>query len=111
MKKSVALFLVFILFFSIANLAFAVEIKNPIKADSFPKLLTDIADVVGTVVASVAVLMFIVAGIFFLISAGNPNMITRARTALGYAIVGLVVGLAAKGIVLLIEKIIGVPGT
>lgn len=112
MNKKIVLLFVVISLVGLANLAFAQTVENPLKGiNDFPALLGKIADVVGTIIGSLAILMLIVAGIFFLLSAGNPNMITRAKAALTYAIIGAVIGLAAKGIVLLVEKVIGVPGT
>lgn len=112
MNKKIVLIFVIVGFFGLASLTFAQTVENPLRGiNDFPTLLKKIAQVVGGVVAALAVVMLIIAGIFFLLSAGNPNMITRAKAALTYAIIGIVVGLAAEGIVLLIEKIIGVPGT
>jgi NAD/NADP transhydrogenase beta subunit len=51
--------------------------------------------------------MIIVAGIFYLTSAGNPQRIETAKKALIYAIAGIAIGLAATAIVNIIKNVIG----
>lgn len=87
------------------------KICNPLTGvNNFGDLLEKIAVGVGAVVASLAVLMLIIAGILFLISAGNPTMLTRAKQALTYAIIGAAIALAASGLVALLKNIIGAGG-
>lgn len=73
---------------------------------SFPDLLLKIAQGVGELVASLAVIMIIWAGILYLTSGGSPEKINKAKAALTYAIIGIIVGLAATGIVQIILGII-----
>ena len=85
-----------------------VKLQNPLKGiEDFPTLLSTIADAITPIVASLALLMLIIAGIFFLLSAGKPEMLTMAKQALSYAIIGAAIGLAAAGLVALLKKIIG----
>lgn len=109
-KKIIYLFAILGLFcLAVPVLAQTVTLTNPLKGiDTFPALLTKIAGAIAPIIASLAVLMLIIAGIIFLISAGNPNMLSKAKAALTYAIIGAVVALAAAGIVELIKKVIGV---
>ena len=51
--------------------------------------------------------MFVVAGILFVSSAGDPTRVTKAKNALLYAIIGLTVALAGEGLIQLIKLIIG----
>jgi len=53
--------------------------------------------------------MIIVAGIFYATSAGNPEGVNKAKAALTYAVIGIVIGLAASGIVVIIKTILGIP--
>jgi protein-S-isoprenylcysteine O-methyltransferase Ste14 len=108
-KKLIHLFSVISLLFS-ANIVFAqVTIPNPLNGvNTFGDLLLRIAGGVGTVVASIGTIMIIWAGILYLTSAGSPEKMTKAKTALTYAIIGIVVGLAATAIVQIIEQIIRV---
>jgi len=85
----------------------SVCIENPIRFDTFPALLGAIAKGVATIIGGLGVIMIIYAGILFLISAGDPGRLGKAKTALGYAIIGIAVALAATGIIELIKTIIG----
>lgn len=87
-----------------------VEIRNPLEpggVNNFGDLLGKIAIGVGTLIATLGVIMIIVAGILYLTSAGSPERIGTAKKALIYAIVGIAIGLAANVIVSIIKGIIG----
>jgi len=106
-KKITHLFLSLTLLF-LASPVFADKVENPLKGiNTFPQLLEKIALVVGGIVGSLAVVMLIVSGIYFLLSAGSPNMLGRAKSSLTYAVIGGAVALAAAGIVALLKAIIG----
>lgn len=77
------------------------------KAGSFEKILEEIAKIVGGIVGSVATIMFVISGIMFLLSGGNPNMIQKAKSCLLYAVIGAVVALSATIIAATITTIIG----
>ncbi len=92
----------------LASPVLADQLQNPLGGiNTFPALLSQIASAIAPIIGSLAVLMLIIAGIFFLLSAGNPAMLGRAKTALAYAIIGAAIGLAAVGLVALIKTIIG----
>jgi len=55
-----------------------------------------------------AVVIFIYAGILFAISNGDPGKITRARQAVIIAIVGIIIGVAAKFAEGFIKYLLGV---
>lgn len=65
---------------------------------SFGELLEKIAGVAGSIVGAVSILMFVIAGILFMTSAGSPERIQSAKSALMYAVLGAIIALAAKGI-------------
>ena len=50
------------------------------------------------ITGAVAVIMIIVAGVFYVISSGDSGKVARAKNMITYAVVGLVVILAAFGI-------------
>lgn len=87
--------------------SYAAQLANPIGASDFSELLTDIADAIGTLIATLGGIMILVAGILYLTSAGNPEKIATAKKALIYAITGIVIGLAAGAIVDIIKENIG----
>lgn len=91
---------------NILNLASAATIPDPLGGVDFPQLLGNIAKGVGMLVASLGVIMIIVAGILYLTSAGNPQRTETAKKALLYAVIGIAIGLAANGLVEIILKII-----
>lgn len=86
----------------------AVTIPDPLGGTTFGGLLTKIASGVGGLIASLGAIMIIVAAIFYLTSAGNPQRMGVAKTALIYAIAGIVIGLAAEAIVMVVKEIVGV---
>jgi hypothetical protein len=110
MNKKAVYLIAFAGLLSLASSVFAqITIPNPLKGvDSFGDLLAKIADGVGTVIAALGTIMIIVAGILYLTSAGSPERMTKAKTALVYAIAGIVIGLAAHVIVKVIKEVIGV---
>jgi hypothetical protein len=54
------------------------------------------------IVAALAVLMIVIAGFRYTLTQGNPQEISRARSTILYAVIGLVVALAAEAIVALV---------
>lgn len=111
MKNSKKLVILSILVLSLSyipGLAFAVQIENPLKANNFGELLLSIAGAAGALIASLGTIMIIVAGILYLLSAGSQERMTKAKSALVYAIVGIVIGLAATAIVEVIKGLLGV---
>jgi len=84
--------------FLLASFALAQSIPNYGPTD-FKTLFTGIAKVVGDVIGSLGTIMFIVSGIFFATSAGNPQRIETAKKTLLYAVAGMVIGFGASAIV------------
>jgi len=54
-----------------------------------------------------AIIAFVIAGIMYLISAGNENMQEKAKKAMIYAIVGVIVGLIGYVMVQAVESWLG----
>jgi|GEM_PF-656004 len=52
-------------------------------------------------------IFIVIAAFQFLTAGGNPDSVTRARNTLTYALVGVALGVLAKGLVLLIVKMMG----
>lgn len=108
MKKVYIFSIVAIGLLCMAPLAFAQSITNPIKYGDFTDLLTNgILPAVAGIVGSLATVMIIVAGIFYLTSAGSPERVGTAKKALMYAIIGIVIAIAAGTIATIIKGIIG----
>jgi len=106
-KRKITVFIIFISLFCLASFSYAQNIVNPLKVDTFDDLFANIIKTVGKLIAGVGTIMLIVAGILYVTSAGSPERIGKAKTALIYAVAGMAIGLAADGIVELIKSAIG----
>jgi len=94
---------VLILSVSLLCLASFISAQSITPPSGIPQDLTEIIENigkgVGTIITALGATMIIVAGILYLISAGSPEKIGTAKKALIYAIIGIVLGLAASSIV------------
>lgn len=61
--------------------------------------LNDILRIVFAVLAALAVLFIVIAGLRFITAQGNPQEISKAKSTIAYALVGLLVALLAEAIV------------
>ncbi|MDO8592916.1 MAG: pilin [bacterium] len=75
-------------------------------ASAAVKISTFILGLVG----SLALLAFIVGGLMWLLSAGNPEWVTRGKQAIIGAVVGLVIVFTSYMIIQLVFSALGVPG-
>lgn len=110
------LFVIFVsLEFALPVLAGVIALPNPLCPggggagciSSFPDLISAITTYISAVIGSLAVVMFIWAGILFLTSAGNEGRLGSARKALWWAVIGTAIALAGAGLVAVIRYIIG----
>jgi len=74
--------------------------------DNFVALLTGIAGAVAGLVGTVGTIMIIVAGIFYLTSAGNPQRMEVAKKTLIYAVVGIAIALSVDAIIAIVKTAI-----
>lgn len=72
-----------------------------------PTLIGKITDYVLTFIGALATLMFVWAGILFVVSGGDEGKVTKARNALMWAAIGLGIALAGKGLLAVIREVIG----
>lgn len=63
--------------------------------------------IVFAVTASVALLMIVIAGFRYIIARGDSNAVAQARNTILYAVIGLLVSLAAFSIVTFVLRGIG----
>lgn len=77
--------------------------------DSLPSLITAIGSYIMTLIGSVAVLVFIWAGMLFLWSAWEPSKLNDAKKAVWYAIIGIAIALSGQGLLSVIQAVIRVP--
>src|SRR3989344_2778327 len=83
-----------------------VRLINPAGFTSFPQLLCIIAKFIFTLSVPVAILMILYSGFMFLTAAGSPERIRAGKNALVYAVVGIIVAIAAQGMVLVISNFV-----
>ena len=107
MNKKIVNLVIFVCLFCVASFALAQQITDPLGGTTFPQLLTRIANKVGEFIAGLSVIMLIVAGIFYLTSAGSPERVGVAKKTLLYAIVGMVIGIAASAIATAVCGVLG----
>ncbi|TSC94669.1 MAG: Uncharacterized protein CEN87_390 [Parcubacteria group bacterium Licking1014_1] len=111
MKKTFIYLSALISLLPLLNMALAAKpivIANPLLGvNSISELLTKIFTAVAGLVGILSVIMLIIAGILFVTSAGNPERVGSAKKAFFYAIIGIIVALAATAISSTILYIIG----
>lgn len=118
MEKNLILLFVFVTFLSLAGFVAAntVTIPNPLClggpgskgcVNSFEALISSITVYVSAVIGSLAVLMFVVSGIMFVASGGNPGRIESAKKTAIYAAVGAAIALSGNALVQVVRAVIG----
>ena len=74
--------------------------------DSFPLLINKIITYISNIIGALAVLMFVISGIYFVASGGNPEKANKAKQIAIYAAVGLGIALAGRGLVEVVQEVI-----
>ena len=108
MKKNLILLFVTLIFLgsAVSISAQVITLPNPLAVDNFTDLIANIVTYITGLIAGIAVLVFIWAGILYLTSGANPSNIQKANKAVLYAIIGLGIALAGTGLIVLIQTII-----
>lgn len=102
--------LLFIIFFLVPLIAGAGALTgaltDPLGGQTFGQVIEKIARTVARVLIPAGGIMIIISGILFLLSAGNPGLLSKAKICFIYAAVGLVIGAAAGGLVRIVQNLI-----
>ena len=61
------------------------------------------------VFTAIAVIMLVIAGILFLTAQGNPEQVSKARSAFLWGVVGVVVAIIAYSIIAIVGSVISLP--
>lgn len=69
------------------------------RAPAFTKLIQSIINILLFLIGAIAVIMIIIGGIRYVVSAGDQGQITGAKNTILYAVVGLVIAIMAYAIV------------
>jgi hypothetical protein len=98
--KKIILSLTLLSLLVVPVMAFA---QPSVTISSINQLVEAIKNPLWVIFGLIALVAFVVAGILFLTSNGEPEKITKARTSFLWGIVGVVVGIVAYSIVTIIE--------
>ena len=103
------------LIFSMASITKAngienlITIRNPLtEGTQFEDIVDNLVDFVFNIVIVLAPLTTIVAGFLFVTAGGNLEQINRAKAMIVWSIVGFLIILLAKGIMSVIQSLLGV---
>jgi len=83
----------------------SVCITNPVEANTFEELINAIIDFLWLFALAVVPAVIIIAGYFFVTSAGDPAKVSQAKKMVLYALIGLLIIGMSKGIVTLIQEV------
>lgn len=99
--------LAMIIFLPTVTLA-SISLPDPLGGtiSSFTDLIQKIIDYIAGIIGTLAVLMFVIAGIYFVTSAGDSSKVKRAKEIVIYASIGVGVALAAGGLIALVRQIL-----
>ena len=82
-------------------------IDNPLKFSTFCGLIVALTQALFVISVAVGTVVIVYAGFLFMTSSGEPAKIKAAKDALFFAILGIIVGLSARGIVAVIYNFFG----
>jgi len=86
----------------------AVTIENPLKAKTFGGLINNLITFIFWIALALFPLMIVIAGIYFVTAAGNPEQIEKAKSIILYTLIGFIVILVAKGFIELLKQVLEV---
>lgn len=84
----------------------AIEITNPLEWDTFEELINALIDGLWTISLALVPLVVIIAGYFFVTSAGEPDKINTGKKMVLYAIIGFLIIAMTKGLIVLLKEIL-----
>lgn len=84
------------------------RLENPLEAKSFEELSNRLISFIFNIAVVLAPLMIIIGAAFLITSGGDPKKVTTGKTIIIYTLIGLAIVLLAKGIMVMIEEILGV---
>ncbi|HEX7586293.1 MAG TPA: hypothetical protein VF390_01525 [Patescibacteria group bacterium] len=94
-KRTMQLLLILGSFFLVFSFAEAATFGNPLKHASILELFNGILGSLRSWIAIVAIIFLVIGGLMYMMSAGDEKMITRAKSTIGGALIGLAIALAS----------------
>jgi len=83
----------------------AIEIPNPLQAQTFEDLVIAIATFVWNIALAVAVIFVIIAGFLFVTGGGDPTQVQKAKNILIYTVIGIFVIGISRGLIEVIKNL------
>lgn len=108
MKKELLLLTLFGLILPIGVLAQTVEFQNPLTYGTFGELVDAIVNFIFTIALVLAPLMVIIGAFYIMSAAGDAKKVGTGKTIITYTLIGFAVILFAKGLIAMIEQVLGV---
>lgn len=99
-------FIASLVFLALPIVAWAIEIPNPLKAQTFEELVGAIIDIIFKLALVVAPLMIVIAGLLFVTGGGSPESVQKAKNIVLYTVIGLAVILLAESILAVLEELL-----
>ena len=85
-----------------------VVIENPLNASNFEEIVNNIINFLFTLAIALVPLMILIGAFYIMTAGGDTNRVTTGKNIILYALIGFFIILLAKGIVSVIEQILGV---
>jgi len=96
------------LLLSLPIIVSAVEFQNPLEYETFGELIDAIIKFIFYIAVVVTPLMVIIGAFYILTAAGDPKKIGTGKNVVIYTLIGLAIILLARGLIAMIESLIGV---
>lgn len=96
------------LLLSLPIIVSAVEFQNPLEYETLGDLIDAIIKFIFYIAVVVAPLIIIVGAFYLLTSGGDPKKIGTGKNIIIYTLIGLAIIMFARGLLAMIESIIGV---
>ena len=98
------------LLLSLPIIVSAVEFQNPLEYETLGDLIDAIVKFIFYIAVIVAPLMIIIGAFYLVTAGGDPKRIGTGKNVIIYTLIGLAIILLARGLLAMIESIIGVKG-
>ncbi len=85
----------------------SIAFPNPITSNSIDEVLTSLLSALSGLVVTLAIVFIVLGGILYMMSAGDPGMIKRAKDCWLYSVIGLAIVIAAPTFLKQIQIILG----
>lgn len=95
-------------FLSVAGTAFAqTQYANPLKFDSLEEVMGSALDTMQGIIVILAIIFIIIGALLYITSSGDETQISRAKSAITAAMIGLALGIAAPSFLKEIAQVLG----